>query len=146
MKRTFDMYLDKEYVTGVNVKYTFYHFPEGEDRKNTKIEDLEILHEWLVSELQFYDRMCNELRASYYTQKEDFERTHHWYTQEEMHEAALKNRLSVLDLEFSNKRYDEERHRLNGILREYRRIHDKYWKLYRLNEQAKQILRTLKVR
>lgn len=144
MREAISIYRDKEYITQVNKAYVFFKFPDGsQDRKKSRKQDLVEIYEWYKEEMQFYDRMHRELSEEYYKRKERFEKTHHYYTEEEIHAACLENRFANIDMEISNKYYLEDHYRISGILDMSIKMFNKYQKFYTITIQIQNVINTL---
>ena len=104
MREAISIYGDKEHITEVNKTYVFFTFPDGsQDRKKSRKQDLQEVLEWVNGELYFYNRMYEEVKQMYESEKEKFDKTRHYYSDEEIHEACLKNRFASIDMGISNK-------------------------------------------
>ena len=137
-KKVIDVYENKENVTQVSRLYIFFTFSDGsQGTKKINKDDLKMLHEWIVGELKFYHRMYEELHNSYEKQKEKFNKSRHFYSDDEIQKACLKDRFANIHMENSNREYMREWNKIVGIGNESSRINDKYWKLYTLKEQIK---------
>lgn len=136
MRTTISIYGDKEYITQVSRNYVFFRFPDGnQDRKKINKEDLKELHEWVRSEMSFYNRMYQELHSEYEKQKDNFDKIYHYYSEEEVKEACKRNRFTSIEMEIRNMEYKEKWYNIAGISKEANRINDKYWKYYKLAKQ-----------
>ena len=49
-------------------------------------------------------------------------------------------RFASIDMGISNKKYEEDWHRISGKLSDASKANDRYWKLYKLAEQIKSVL------
>lgn len=144
MREAVSIYGDKEHITEVNKSYVFFTFPDGnQDRKKSRKQDLIEVFEWIKGELYFYNRMYEEVKRTYESEKERFDKTRHYYSDEEIHEACLKNRFASIDMGISNKRYIEEWNQISGKLSIASKANDRYWRLYKLAEQIKSTLNVL---
>ena len=76
----------------------------------------------------------------YESEKEKFDKTRHYYSDEEIHEACLKNRFASIDMGISNEKYKEDWHRISGKWSVASKANDRYWKLYKLAEQIKSVI------
>lgn len=138
MRKAISIYGDKEHITNVNKTYVFFTFPDGsQDRKKSREQDLQEVFEWVKGELYFYNRMYEEVRQMYESEKKKFDNTRHYYSEEEIQEACLKNRFASIDMRISNEKYNKEWHLISGKLSVANKANDKYWKLYNLAEQIK---------
>lgn len=136
MRKAIDIYGDKEHITEVNTKYVFFRFPDGsQDRLKSRKQDLIDVLEWARTEMRFYDRMRNEVVAIYETEKEKFDKTKHYYSDEEIHEACCKDRFANIDMELSNENYKREWNRISGKYDIAAKAGDRYWKLYEITKQ-----------
>ncbi len=136
MRKAIDIYGDKEHITGVNTKYVFFRFPDGsQDRLKSRKQDFIDVLEWMRAEMRFYDRMRDEVVAIYETEKEEFDKTKHYYSDEEIHEACLKDRFASIDMGLSNERYKTEWNRISGKYDIAIKAGDRYWKLYKIAKQ-----------
>lgn len=103
MREAISIYGDKEHITSVNTKYVFFKFPDGnEDRIRSRKQDLVNVLEWVHTEMYFYNRMYNETKAIYDVEKEKIDKVRHYYSDEEIHAACLKNRFASIDMGLSN--------------------------------------------
>lgn len=144
MRAVVSIFGDKEHITEVNKSYVFFTFPDGrQDRKKSRKQDLQEVFEWLKGELYFYNRMYEEAKQMYETEKERFDKTRHYYSDEEIHEACLENRFASIDMGISNERYEEDRNRISGKWSVAQKANDRYWRLYKLAEQIKSVLSTI---
>lgn len=144
MREAISIYGDKEYITQVSRSYVFFRFSDGsQDRKKFHKADLKDLYEWARSEMDFYNRMYQELHNEYEKQKEQFDRVGHYYSEEEIKEACKKNRLAYIDMEIRNEERAREWGYVAGISKEAGRINDKYWKYYRLAAQIEAVYKEL---
>ena len=138
MREAISIYGDKEHITEVNKTYVFFTFPDGsQDRKKSRKQDLQEVFEWVKGELYFYNRMYEEAKQMYESEKEKFDKIRHYYSDEEIHEACLKNRFASIDMGISNEKYKEDWHRISGKWSVASKANDRYWKLYKLAEQIK---------
>ena len=141
MREAISIYGDKEHITEVNKTYVFFTFPDGsQDRKKSRKQDLQEVFEWVKGELYFYNRMYEEAKQMYESEKEKFDKTRHYYSDEEIHEACLKNRFASIDMGISNEKYKEDWHRISGKWSVGNNANERYWKLYKLAEQIKSVL------
>ena len=141
MREAISIYGDKEYITEVNKSYVFFTFPDGsQDRKKSRKQELQEVFEWLNTEMYFYNRMYEDAKQIYETEKEKFDKTRHYYSDEEIHEACLKNRFASIDMGISNKRYVEDWNRISGKFEIASKANDKYWKLYKIATQIKSVI------
>lgn len=141
MRKAIDIYGDKEHITEVNAKYVFFKFPDGsQDRLKSRKQDLQEVYKWVNEEMYFYNRMYEEVHQMYELEKERFDRTRHYYSDEEIHNACLKNRFANIDMEISNEKYKEDWHYISGGRKVGTRANDKYWRLYKLAEEIKNVL------
>ena len=107
--RKVDFFGDKEYIVHVTNSYTVFRFPDGsKTRLETCKEQLVPVLGWYRTEMQFYDRMQRELNAQYEKQKEVFDTSSHYYTDEEIADACQKDRFALFDLQYANKKYLQE--------------------------------------
>lgn len=144
MRKVIDIYGDKEYITEVNVKYVFFRFPDGsQDRRRSRKQDLQEVYKWVNEEMYFYHRMYEEVHRMYELEKERFDRTRHYYSDEEIHNACLKNRFASIDMGISNEKYKEDWHYISGKGKVATRANDKYWRLYKLAEEIKSVLNVM---
>ena len=142
MRNAISIYGDKEYITQINSKYAFFKFPDGnQDRLRVSKTDLKEIYEWFVNEMDFYDRMHRELSGSYRKQFDSFEKTHHFYSEEEINDA--KRTFAHIQMEINNENYTRDINRIFGISEESSRISDKYWKYYKIKKQIEEALRQL---
>lgn len=103
--RKIDFFGDKEYIVHVTNSYTVFRFPDGSKiRLETCKEQLVPVLGWYRTEMQFYDRMQRELNAQYEKQKEVFDTSSHYYTDEEIADACQKDRFALFDLQYANKK------------------------------------------
>lgn len=79
----------------------------------------------------------------YELEKERFDRTRHYYSDEEIHNACLKNRFASIDMGISNEKYKEDWHYISGKGKVATRANDKYWRLYKLAEEIKSVLNVM---
>ena len=104
MREAISIYGDKEHITEVNKTYVFFTFPDGsQDRKKSRKQDLQEVLEWVNGELYFYNRMYEEVKQMYESEKEDW-------------------------------------HRISGKWSVASKANDRYWKLYKLAEQIKNVI------
>lgn len=144
MRKAISIYGDKEYITQVNSKFVFFKFPDGnQERLLANKVDLIEIYEWFTGEMNFYNRMNRELSESYRKQFDSFEKTHHFYSEEEINEACKKDRFANIPMEIKNKDYTRKINKIFGISEEGSRILDKYWKYYRIKKQIEEALRQL---
>lgn len=144
MREAIDIYGDKEYITEVNTKYVFFRFPDGgQDRLKSRKQDLISVLEWIHGEMDFYNRMYNEVKTIYETEKEKFDKTKHYYSDEEIHEACRKNRFANIDMELSNENYKTEWNRISGKCDISSKASDRYWKLYRIAKQLENSIKAM---
>lgn len=144
MKEVVSIFGDKEHITEVNKSYVFFTFPDGsQDRKKSRKQDLIEVFEWIKGELYFYNRMYEEVKRIYESEKERFDKTRRYYSDEEMHDACLKNRFASIDMGISNKRYIEDWNQISGKLSIASKANDRYWRLYKLAGQIKSTLNVL---
>lgn len=144
MRNPISIYGDKEYITSVNAKYVFFKFPDGnEDRIRSRKQDLVDVLEWLHTEMYFYNRMYNETRVIYDAEKEKFDKTRHYYSDEEIHATCLKNRFASIDMGLSNEHYKREWDRISGKFEVASKASDKYWRLYRIASQIESAIKVM---
>ena len=144
MREVISIYGDKEHITSVNAKYVFFKFPDGsQDRVKTRKQELVNVLEWIHTEMYFYNRMYNETRAIYEAEKEKFDKTRYYYSEEEIHEACLKNRFAKFEMYLSNEQYKREWDRISGKSDIVNKANDKYWKLYRIASQIQGVIRIM---
>lgn len=130
-----NIYGDKNIIS-VNSK----HINES-NKKISQKQDLADVLEWLHAEMQFYNRMYNETNAMYETEKEIFDKTRHYYSDEEIYAACLKDRFAGIDMALSNERYKSEWNKISRKLNVARMASDKYWKLHKIEEQIQNALK-----
>ena len=101
--RKIDFFGDKEYIVHVTNSYTVFRFPDGSKiRLETCKEQLVPVLGWYRTEMQFYDRMQRELNAQYEKQKEVFDTSSHYYTDEEIADACQKDRFALFSMRTKN--------------------------------------------
>lgn len=143
MRKAETVYGDKEFITQVNRKYVFFNFNGSQDRLPARLHDLKEFFEWLKEEIVFYERMRYELHESYEKQKEEFDSTRHFYSDEEITEACKRDRFASIDMGIRNKYYLEDWHKIVGIGNESSRVLDKLEKLRKLLAQTKAAINEL---
>lgn len=144
MRKAIDIYGDKEHITEVNAKYVFFRFPDGsQDRLKVRKQDLIEVYQWINEEMNFYRRMYEEVKQLYESEKERFDKIRHYYSDEEIHEACLKNRFASIDMGISNEKYKEDWNQISGKWKVASNANDKYWKLYMLAENIKGTINSL---
>lgn len=143
MRKAETVYGDKEFITQVNRKYVFFNFNGSQDRLPARLHDLKEFFEWLKEEIVFYERMRHELHESYEKQKEKFDSTRHFYSEEEIIEACRKDRFANIDMEIKNKYYLEDWHKIVGIGNESSRVLYKLERLRKLLAQTKAAINEL---
>ena len=139
------IYGNKEYITSVNKQYIFFKFPDGNEYKipSQKKELIDVL-EWLHTEMYFYNRMYNETKELYDSEKERFTKTAHYYSEEEiMHAACYNNSFSVIDMKMSNEKYIRTWDRISGKFEIVHKASVKYWTLYKIASQIENVIKTL---
>ena len=138
METSISIYGDKEYITQITRTYVFFRFPNGsQDRLKVNKEDLKELYNWVTSEMEFYHRMYEELHKSYEKQKEVFDSSRHFYSEDEISAACKKNTFAYIKMEISNENWLRDCNKIMGVSDECWKINDKYWKYYRLTNQIK---------
>lgn len=144
MREAINIYGDKEYITQVNSKYVFFTFPDGsQDRLRASKVDLKCVYGWYVEEMNFYNRMYNELSESYREQFDSFEKSRHYYSEDEIAIACKTDRFAYIPMEIKNEDYKREINKIFGISKESSRILDKYWKYYRIAKQIEEAFKQL---
>ena len=144
MRKAISIYGDKEYITSVNAKWVFFKFPDGsQDAIRSRKQELVNVLEWIHTEMYFYNRMYNEAREIYETEKEKFNKTKHYYSVKEIHDACLKNRFANIDMEMSNEEYIREWDRISGKSDIVNKANNKYWELYQIAEQIQIAIRVM---
>ena len=125
-------------------KFVFFALPDGsEGRILSKKEELREVLKWFKEEMYFYNRMYTEVESEYNVEKEIFQKSHHYYSDEEIHEACLQNRFAEIGMRISNEHYLEKWHRISGRWIVASRANDKYWKLYKVAAQIETVLKTM---
>ena len=139
-----NIYENKKYITSVNEKYVFFKLPNGDECK-THLEKKVLVDvlEWLYAEMDFYNRMYNETKELYDSEKERFTKTAHYYSEEEIHATCLKNRLSVIDMEMSNEKYKRTWDRISSKFEIAHKASAKYWTLYKIASQIENVIKTM---
>lgn len=140
-----NIYENKKYITSVNEKYVFFKFPNG-DKYKTPLEKKALIDvlEWLHTEMDFYNRMHNEIKELYDSEKEMFIKTEHYYSEEEiMHAACFNNRFSVIDMKMSNEKYIRTWDRISGKFEIVHKASAKYWTLYKIASQIENVIKTM---
>lgn len=145
MNRTeINIYGDKEYITQVNKAYVFFKFPDGsQERLRSRKSDLIEVYKWIGEELQFYDRMYKETKKLYDVEKDKFDRSRHYYSDEEIKEACKGNRFANIPMEISNEKFREDWNKICGKSDITSYAMNKYWKLYRLSGEIKTAINEL---
>ena len=144
MREAISIYGDKEYITSVNTKYVFFKFPDGnEDRIRSRKQDLVNVLELVHTEMYFYNRMYNETKAIYDVEKEKIDKVRHYYSDEEIHAACLKNRFASIDMGLSNEQYKREWDRISGKFEVASKASGKYWRLYRIASQIESAIKVM---
>ena len=144
MREAISIYGDKEYILSVNREYVFFKFPDGNEcRVKSRKKDLIDVFEWIHTEMYFYNRMYNETKAIYNAEKEKFDKTRHYYSDEEIHAACLKSRFASIDMGLSNEQYKREWDRISGKFDVASKASDKYWRLYRIASQIECAIKTM---
>ena len=143
MRKAETIFGDRYYITEVNKKYVFFNFNGSQDRLPAKLYELKEVLEWLNTEIIFYERMRYELHDSYEKQKEKFDATRHFYSDEEIADACRKDRFANIEMEIRNKYYLEDWHKIVGIGNESSRVLDKLEKLRKLARQTKAAINEL---
>lgn len=139
-----DIYENKKYITSVNERYVFFKLPNGDEYKvPSRKKDLVDVLEWLHTEMDFYNRMYNETKELYDYEKEMFNKTAHYYSEEEIHAACLKNRFSIIDMEMSNEKYIRTWDRISGKFEIVHKASAKYWTLYKIASQIENVIKTI---
>lgn len=140
-----NIYENKKYITSVNERYVFFKLPDGDEYK-THLEKKALIDvlEWLHTEMDFYNRMHNEIKELYDSEKEMFIKTEHYYSEEEiMHAACFKNRFSVIDMEMSNEKYIRTWDRILGKFEIVPKASVKYLTLYKIASQIENVIKTM---
>ncbi len=131
-KKSIDVFADKQYITQIGKEYIHFKFADGSrDSKKTSRKEIALILPWLQSEMNFYDRMWQELSDEQDRQRKAFDLSHHYYTEDEMKEAERREHLSSISMKVSNDDYIREVWRINGICQhKWMALYDKYYKLY----------------
>ena len=140
-----NIYENKKYITSVNEKYVFFKLPNG-DKYKTHLEKKALIDvlEWLHTEMDFYNRMYNETKELYDSEKERFTKTAHYYSEEEiMLAACYNNRFSVIDMKMSNEKYIRTWDRISGKFEIVHKASAKYWTLYKIASQIENVIKTM---
>lgn len=139
--RKVDLFGDKEYIVHVTNSYTVFRFPDGsKTRLETCKEQLVPVLGWYRTEMQFYDRMQRELNAQYEKQKEVFDTSSHYYTDEKIADACQKDLFALFDLQYANKKYLQEWNAVSGIQQGASFARDRYWQLYKIATQLQTVV------
>lgn len=116
MKKAISIYGDKEYIDHVSAEYVTFRFPDGtRDKLKTRKLELQQACEWYRDEMMFYYRMYREISSLYDKEKEKFINSHHYYDDEEVKKACLKNRFADIDMKISNRNYLRKWNNISGI-------------------------------
>ena len=140
-----NIYDNKKYITSVNEKYVFFKLPNGDECK-THLEKKALIDvlEWLHTEMDFYNRMYNETKELYDSEKERFIKTAHYYSEEEIMQAACyNNRFSVIDMKMSNEKYIRTWDRISAKFEIVHKVSAKYWTLYKIASQIENVIKTM---
>ena len=131
-KKSIDVFADKQYITQIGKEYIHFKFADGsQDRKAASRKEIALVLPWLKGEMNFYDRMWQELLEEQDRQRKAFDLSHHYYTEDEMKEAERREHLSSISMKVSNDDYIREVWRINGIYQhKWMALYDKYYKLY----------------
>lgn len=143
MRKATNIYDDKEYITSINAEYVFFRFPDGsQDQLLLKQQHtyLSMLYDWLVAELKFYERMYTEIKQMYKSEEEEFKKTRHYYSTEEMNKANIKNRFASITLELENKKYIEEWNNILGKADIASDAYNRYLKFSELSRDIKKVI------
>lgn len=144
MRKVISIYGDKEHIISANEKYVFFKFPDGkEDHIKSRKQDMMDVLKWIHTEMYFYHRMYIEVKDMYESEKEEFDRTRHYYSDEEIHAACLKNRFANINMGLSNEQYKKDWDRIAGKWNIASMANDKYWKLYRIAEQIQRAIKVM---
>lgn len=144
MRKAISIYGDKEYITNVGKDYVNFKFPDGSyDRLKARKTDLQDILEWYKGEMEFYERMRRELSDEYNKKKESFKNSHHYYDDEEIKQACMKDRFADIDMKISNRIYIEEHNKIVGILETSMKTYDKYDSAARMVRQIMSALNAM---
>lgn len=127
MKNAVSIYGDKEYIEHVSIDYVVFRFPDGtRDKLKTRKSELQQAFDWYKDEMMFYDRAHRELSSLHDKEKEKFNNSHHYYDDEEIQKACMKNRFADIDMKILNRNYLREWNNISGIHITAMKMFDKY--------------------
>lgn len=138
MKQNALILRDKEFISNVNSKYTFFVFPDGRQyQTRSDKQELSEVYQWLLEEMTFYRRMHEELQKAYEREKAAFDGSSHFYTEEEIYHANLYTKA---EMEVSNEKYRTEWGKITGKGDAAVKASGKYWQLYKLAKQIQNVV------
>ena len=144
MKKAISIYGDKEYIEHVGVEYVTFKFPDGiRDKLKTRKSELQQVCEWYKEEMMFYDRMYREISSLHDREKEKFINSHHYYDEEEINKACLKNRFADIDMKISNRNYLRDWNQIVGIHNTAMIMFDRYSKAANKCRQIAKVLNVM---
>lgn len=107
-----DILENKQYITDINSKWTFFKFPNGkEDRVATNIKLIDDLLDYFRNEYRFYKRMYEELKGISNKKCEEISKLS-YHTEEEIIHATL---FKDIDMRIDNEKYKEKLYEVSGI-------------------------------
>lgn len=116
MRKAISIYGDKEYITHVGADYVRFRFPDGSgDTLKTKKEELRQTYEWYDAEVKYCYRAHQEILEIYHKNVEQFNKSHRYYSEEEIKAACKTNRFADIDMKMSNAHYLKDWDQIYGM-------------------------------
>lgn len=139
-----NIYGMEKYVVSIHNHHAFLRLPE--DRTGATVtlskKDAIYLHNWVLNEMRFYDRMYQELNADYEKKRKALENIH-YYTDEEIKDCG-HNISKIFNMEYSNNELLKKQIALIGLGDECRHISNKYFAMQRLSDQLRYSIKNYK--
>jgi len=132
-------------VTECNSSYIHLNNEGKQESKKATVELLRKVLNIASKDLEFYDRMQEELKALYERRKAEVERKYHWITDEMVKAAYQESSKKGFELSVSKDSNNEECTRkfgeVFGIYEGVRFSSDRYWEARKLKVQAENALK-----
>ena len=107
-----DILENKQYITDINSKWTFFKFPNGkEDRVATNIKLKDVLLDYFRNEYRFYKRMYEELNDISDKKRKEVDKLPR-HTEEEITHATL---FEDMNMRTDNEKFKEKSYEVHGI-------------------------------
>lgn len=142
--KNFNMWENLKYISNIGDKQIIFILNGGIYEYVNHTKDMLItLHDYFNKELEFYDRMANEIHDKYKCMYNHLQTTEKFPTEEDYANADCFKRL---ELEAKTTELHLEYARCFALSQYVSEIHDKYWKLYKLRGQVEHQLWGVKLK